>query len=508
MSSAPDHTLFLTGDLSGGTDGQQVGGLDLVLPEAVSPVPFTLLDDFDRSVRASGQMLIEAGGELILWTDTGAVMQDARRDSQFLTGLPAGPVTDALRHLSPLRALLVIGNGTLHRRQLALTDDEGKTQARALLTSLHPAGDGRPVAIATLQGLRGYDQALQALRVHLRAASDADGPASLPGLLFPRYPESSAKPEVGISAGDMAWQAATDIIAAHLAVARQNEAGIIADHDTEFLHGYRVALRKVRSVISLFKGVYSPEQTAMLKRTTSDLMSPTGRLRDLDVYLLARDDYFAMLPPTLHDGLALMFDMLAQERQREHRRIRALLDGRGYQQAIADLQALFASPPGPAPGPHAGDQVKAYARKLIWKRYRKVCAIAAVITADTDDAKVHELRIMCKKLRYLIEFFAPLFPAPDIKKLLKPLKKLQDNLGLFNDYSVQQAALSRFMQAHEAVGHKQDLILAQSIGALIAVLHARQAAERDRIMSSFAQFDGPGIRKKFRGLFHGKEPSG
>ncbi len=108
-------------------------------------------------------------------------------------------------------------------------------------------------------------------------------------------------------------------------MARENEAGVIADHDTEFLHDYRVALRKVRSVLSLFKGVYPEEQTADFKRKASELMSPTGRLRDLDVYLLAKDEYFAMVPSSLHEGLEQMFKMFRKDRRRAHRAMQSIL---------------------------------------------------------------------------------------------------------------------------------------------------------------------------------------
>ncbi len=64
---------------------------------------------------------------------------------------------------------------------------------------------------------------------------------------------------------------------------------------------------------------------------------------------------------------------------------------------------------------------------------------------DTEDEVVHQLRINCKKLRYLMEFFAPLFPENEIKTLIKALKLLQDNLGNFNDYSVQQIFLRQVL---------------------------------------------------------------
>ncbi|WP_169308875.1 CHAD domain-containing protein [Paracoccus gahaiensis] len=388
-----------------------------------------------------------------------------------------------------------------------MTDDENKTLVRAHLTTLNPKGGGDAVTIAALHPLRGYDEALEQLRDHLRASAETASPdaADLSPMLFPDQPRYNAKPDVAIVENATAWQSAGDVITVYLQVARENEAGIIADHDTEFLHDYRVALRKVRSVLSLFKGVYPEEQTAKFKGIASELMSPTGRLRDLDVYLLARDDYFAMLPPSLHKGLALMFEMFRKERRGAHRALAAHLRSSGYHSAITDLQAAFAGTDGPPKGPMADASVGDYARRLIWKRYRKVCRIARGITADTPDDQVHELRIGCKKLRYLMEFFAPLYPAAAVKPILKPLKRLQDNLGLFNDYSVQQAFLQRFMDGHEPLGHKQDLVLAQSIGALIAVLHERQKEERARIMASFSQFDGADIRSQFRSLFNAKE---
>lgn len=46
--------------------------------------------------------------------------------------------------------------------------------------------------------------------------------------------------------------------------------------------------------------------------------------------------------------------------------------------------------------------------------------------------------------------------------------------------------------------------MATSIGALIATLRQRQLLERANVVSSFAQFDSPVIRREFAGLFRGK----
>jgi CHAD domain-containing protein len=63
------------------------------------------------------------------------------------------------------------------------------------------------------------------------------------------------------------------------------------------------------------------------------------------------------------------------------------------------------------------------ARKFIRKRYKKVIKRGRAITEDTPYDVFHSLRIDCKKLRYLLEFFASLFPANKMILLIGQLKK-------------------------------------------------------------------------------------
>jgi len=326
--------------------------------------------------------------------------------------------------------------------------------------------------------------------------------ASMYTRLIADYEEYDPKPEITISRDELAFQAANDIVSTYIGVARLNEQGIISDSDTEFLHDYRVSLRKVRSVISLFKGVYEQNQTLKLKQIFSALMAPTGRLRDLDVYFLEHDQYYDILPESLHDGLDIMFDLFAKERNYQHKSMIKRLKSSAYTESINEMATLFSSSTGLEQGPNADRSAWDYACELIWKRYRKVCKIARAIDKNTEDEEVHELRIHCKKLRYLMEFFSPLFSNRKIKSLIKPLKNLQDNLGLFNDYSVQQVSMQEFLTNHVSRGREQDLTVAKSVGAIISILHQQQLTERALVVSNFAVFDSEDVRQQFRQLFH------
>jgi CHAD domain-containing protein len=118
------------------------------------------------------------------------------------------------------------------------------------------------------------------------------------------------------------------------------------------------------------------------------------------------------------------------------------------------------------------------------------------ITPETQDEEVHELRIEAKKFRYLLEFFATLYQTKKIKQLVNRLKVLQDNLGRFNDFSVQQESLNTYLQ-----GHQNNAEMAKSIGALLMVLAQKQIEERGHVEERFAGFANAVTAKLVHELF-------
>jgi CHAD domain-containing protein len=426
-------------------------------------------------------------------------------DWRFVADLPAGPVKNGLADVSSLRALLPTGSGNLHVARLILRDDEEKIHVRGSLYGFELGGRFRTFGIT--QPLQGYKKAHRLL---IEALIDQGGQVLTPeidlyaalGVSIPIY---KAKPEIYFDPNGPVYETVRRIISTFLQVARQNESGIKADHDTEFLHDYRVSLRKVRSMLSLCKGVYSASEIVRLKEAFAEIMKQTNRLRDLDVYLLAKAHYFSLVPESVHEGLNVMFGAFAEDRQQQLAHVAAMLNSDTYLQTMDTLVDTFRSPDSLKSGPNATEPTLPFAQRLIWKRYKKVCKIARHMTAETPDEEVHALRIQCKKLRYLMEFFTPLFPKKTLKLLVKALKRLQDNLGRFNDYSVQQRSLQTFLQDYSQQ-HAQSLKLAESIGALITVLHQHQEDERHQIMQNFARFDSVKTRTAFTSLFT-QEPS-
>jgi len=461
-----------------------------------------LLDTFDNHMFQAAKLIIKVDKQLLLLDlQAGQLLGQAAPVSQVaIEDLDRGPVVDMLLEVTRLRALLPIAEVRVRREEYRVLDDEEKTLVRIYhLTIIR----GRKFAgIGYVQHLRGYSEAYNDIRQGLencgaKGCQNADGLYTTLGIAIREY---NVKPEIGLFPETSIKESATIILQTFLKIARQNEQGVIDDCDTEFLHDYRVCLRKVRSVLSLFVGVFYAKDSARLKDELAEIMRTTNGLRDLDVYLLNRAEYYRLVPPHAHGGLQILFNELAQRRKVERGKVGNALQSKEYLHHMESLEKLFVIGTKIKSGPQANFPSLSFARRLIMKRYRKVCKTGRALDETTPDESIHQLRIHCKKLRYLMEFFAPLFPAAEIKQLIRALKLLQDNLGNFNDYSVQQQFLEKLLASH-IVGGAKALAVAHSIGALTAMLYQLQGDERNRIIEHLATFDSLDIRNAFTKLF-------
>jgi CHAD domain-containing protein len=287
-----------------------------------------------------------------------------------------------------------------------------------------------------------------------------------------------------------------------------NEPGLRADLDTEFLHEFRVAVRRTRSALSQLKGLYREETANEFRREFNWLGSLTGPTRDLDVHLLKMADYRALLPEQVRADLEPLNGFLERHRDLEHRKMVQALGNKRYRDLIEHWQAFLDQPPADGELPrNAATPIGELASRRIWKAYRRVLDKGGAIGPETPPESLHRLRIDAKKLRYLLEFFRSLYDAEEIGRLVKALKQLQDNLGDFNDFIVQQATLGRFAQQmiDDRLEPAETLM---AMGRLQERLEAGQEREREDFYRRFEKFSAAGNRKRLRRLFKQPETSG
>lgn len=211
----------------------------------------------------------------------------------------------------------------------------------------------------------------------------------------------------------------------------RNRAELARTADPEALHQARVALRQLRSALSLFRPVVEDERFEPLRRELRWLAGATNEARDLDA-LLARID----APPA----------SLAAARERAYARaLKALGSARALrlQHELVDWLTEgtwidVRNPPDLTAAAFAEDALGRLRRKLARKgrRFRSL-----------DDAHLHEVRIAAKKLRYAAGFFEGLFPGDGAhrreKRFGKGMRGLQERLGDLQDAAVAPALLQR-----------------------------------------------------------------
>ncbi|NEX22087.1 CHAD domain-containing protein [Thiorhodococcus mannitoliphagus] len=311
----------------------------------------------------------------------------------------------------------------------------------------------------------------------------------------------SSKLDLRLDGAQRADVVTKQILSTLLVTLEANIQGAIANWDSEFLHDLRVATRRTRSALSQIKAVFPEDVVGRFKGEFAWVQQVTGPVRDLDVYLLAFDDYQASLPPELRSKLEPLRDFLLAHYEREQARLAEALQSESFKTLLGSWRDFLQRPvPSSSVVPSAMQPIKAVADGRIRSMAKRVRAEGRAIRDDSHPEELHELRKRCKNLRYLMEFFRSLYPAAQIKPLIKQLKVLLDHLGAYQDLAVQAHHLEDMAEQMQAEGRATPATLL-AMGALVGGMLQRQQAARDGFAEVFAAFDDAEHWAQYRALF-------
>lgn len=290
--------------------------------------------------------------------------------------------------------------------------------------------------------------------------------------------------------------AAKEILLRLLDITQRNTAGSIQGTDIEFMHDYRVSIRKTRSALALIKHVLPKDLIKKYKKFFAGLGQLTNPVRDFDVFLVKLDDYTQNLAKDKQDQLRPLRQYLIDNREQAQKRFVEGVKSAQYRQTLNEWRAFLEdhTPVEPALG-NTNKPVIQLANELIWVTYQAVLQEGNAITDDSPAEAVHELRKTCKKLRYLIEFFQSLYPAKRVKELIDTLKGLQDNLGDYNDYHVHTLILEGFNE------QSTDEVAVKACSKMIKGLNKKQRQTRNEFADRYAVFSSQDHQNEFRELF-------
>jgi CHAD domain-containing protein len=128
-----------------------------------------------------------------------------------------------------------------------------------------------------------------------------------------------------------------------------------------------------------------------------------------------------------------------------------------------------------------------FALNSIFLRYQSIVKKGKKINPETPDEELHQLRIECKKLRYLLEFFISILPENETKKLIEQIRNFQLFLGKFNDFSVQQNFVYRILNEVE-LAENEKIKFMTAVGGLINYLHIQKIEIRKYFDIEFTKF--------------------
>lgn len=281
-----------------------------------------------------------------------------------------------------------------------------------------------------------------------------------------------------------------------LEIIQQNTSGCIKGRDTEFMHDYRVALRKIRVVLKQLKLHYPQAASTEYRRFFSRLGKLTNPVRDLDVFLIQLENYQPDFETSDWQQLQALRDYLLLSRAEAQNKLIEELKSSRYRQAIKQWRKHLkhsAAENDAADDP--GKPVYKLADELVREVNQQTLKQGKTITRNSDAETLHSLRKMFKQLRYLVEFFSSLYPAVELRVLTQSLIDIQDNLGLFNDRHFQVAMVQAFIQQS-----KNDEAIKASV-QLIQILLQQQDEAGKNFKDSYKKYAASASQKKFNALF-------
>ncbi len=292
--------------------------------------------------------------------------------------------------------------------------------------------------------------------MHLSVKTKADrGYELLQGKGSPEpMPPQSARPSPTATAGRAFQTIARGCLRQLIA----NEKAVLA-RDGAALHRMRVALRQLRSAISVFSEVIGDGNLARIRSELRSIGRQLGAARDLDVFI-------AEVVGPLHERypqdrkMSRICRNFGRRRALAYRRVATSLQSARFRHLEFELARWI----------EAGSWVTSPTASAARRRDRPVTRLAAETLArgrkklrktgqpltKLSRKDRHRMRIRAKKLRYAVEFFSSVFPGKKPRKRceesLSALRDLQDSLGALNDLARREVIRSHGRPSTTAAG--------------------------------------------------------
>ena len=230
----------------------------------------------------------------------------------------------------------------------------------------------------------------------------------------------------------------------------RNEDAVMAG-DPEGIHQMRVAVRRLRAILSSFAQLLPDAQGRWASRELRWFGDVLGDARNLDVFA------DSLLRPALEAlPAASEFGRLAQATERRRRKTHVAVIGAisstHYTETLLALLRWLDGGDWHLAAAEALHEPIEFLAPVLLDRCRAQAEKRAKHFPRQSAKKRHKLRIALKKFRYAAELFAPLYSLAEAKVFIHRLKRLQDDLGDANDVRVARDIVDSLAPGRRSTG--------------------------------------------------------
>lgn len=228
--------------------------------------------------------------------------------------------------------------------------------------------------------------------------------------------------------------------------------GVRDAEDIEHIHRMRVASRRLRAALPLFRDCFNKKQYSRWMREITGTTRALGEARDTDVQIafletfrengdrarIDRDKGAGSGKGSLDPALGYLLDGLKDQRQKAQVRVIATLDRLERSGITREMQEVFTARlarQGDTPPVSIAYGIPSMAALRIGSRLLAMRSYEPWVEHADAVAEHHAMRIAAKKLRYTMEVYGPVY-REGLEKPHGQVKKLQEILGDLHDCDV------------------------------------------------------------------------
>jgi CHAD domain-containing protein len=269
--------------------------------------------------------------------------------------------------------------------------------------------------------------------------------------------------------------------------------------DPEGVHDMRVLSRRLRSAINDFNPYF--RKGAFPRPKLRAIANKLGDVRDEDVALMALRELKSKAKGAATEGIKL----LADERREQRKKARSALKSSLQEPAVEDFRKDFLarlrtitiatvarSPRTQSAQPALSFQ--ALGAQVIKARVKDFSAASPCLYLPAEIKRLHELRILAKRLRYSIDLFSDCW-GEEFAAMAKEVAHMQTSLGELHDCDVWINDLGARLKrtARKATVHPSELRLRAGGAWLLKHFVAKRAEHYAAALERWEQWQADGF---------------